>query len=699
MAIASFGLIGSATIRPANAANQPTFSIGSASISEGNGAKRTLSIPVTLSDSAATQVSVDYAVADDLATSPSDYKATSGTIVFKPATSTGRTAVRKFVSIAVYGDAISEGDETFLITLSNASPGSAIGNDIGVGTILDDEAQSTSPPTVTAGSAAIAEGDSGSKRGANVSVVLNAPSLSTVTVAYALTGVTADPGIDFLSRSGSLTFKPGQVAKHIAVSVVADTAGEADETAALVLTSAVNADIAPQQGVITIIDDDVPPQATTSTSMYQNPTSYSGEATTFFAGIGHPIANEPTGTVDFFDGAQLLGTAAASSSAVALTVTGLSAGTHFISARYNGDANHLPSTSAVMEHTVIGAAIYTWGGNTGYRLGDLNMSLYRVDPAAAHIGDWESVAPGEYHAAAIRDDGTLWAWGLTDWLEGSIGSASAVQVGTDSDWVVVAAGATSIFAIKDNGTMWVAGASVFGSHPTMTHIATGEQWTALSSSGSVTFAIRADGTLWGWGVNDSHQLGDGSIGVVSSPLQIGTASDWVMVDTEGPTSYGIRSDGSLWAWGTGYLGQLGLGVGAEVAEIPTRVGTDLWLDIDAGGFRTSAVRADGTLWNWGLLAQNSTQLFSIDTPQQLGTDSDWVKTSSDSRRGFAIKADGTLWQFGLVRIETYTTQTFVAFYASPTQVGTATNWVAIEAEAAPACQGGCAYDYVVAIRS
>jgi hypothetical protein len=55
---------------------------------------------------------------------------------------------------------------------------------------------------------------------------------------------------------------------------------------------------------------------------------------------------KPTGTVEFFDGANLIGTANLNPSAVAtLATAGLTVGTHNITATYEGNANYPPVTS------------------------------------------------------------------------------------------------------------------------------------------------------------------------------------------------------------------------------------------------------------------------------------------------------------------------------------------------------------------
>lgn len=61
------------------------------------------------------------------------------------------------------------------------------------------------------------------------------------------------------------------------------------------------------------------------------------------------------------------------------------------------------------------------------------------------------IAAGDYHSAAIKADGTLWAWGYNG--ESQLGNASVinesspVQIGSDTNWDLVEA-AYHVLAIK-----------------------------------------------------------------------------------------------------------------------------------------------------------------------------------------------------------------------------------------------------------
>ena len=106
------------------------LSVADARANEGAGVS--VAFEVSLSSAATDTVTVDYATADGSAAAGSDYTATSGTLTF----AAGDTA--KTVSVPVLDDAVDEGEETFTLTLSNAT-GARIADGEATGTIANDD--------------------------------------------------------------------------------------------------------------------------------------------------------------------------------------------------------------------------------------------------------------------------------------------------------------------------------------------------------------------------------------------------------------------------------------------------------------------------------------------------------------------------------------------------------------------------------
>ncbi|HEX8143239.1 MAG TPA: Calx-beta domain-containing protein [Pyrinomonadaceae bacterium] len=237
---------GQATITDNDAA--PTLAINDVSVAEGNSGTTTASFNVTLSAPSGFTVTVNYATADDTATSGSDYQSTSGTLSFNP----GQTA--QAINVLVNGDTTFEPNETFFVNLSG--PASAtISDSQGQGTITNDDA-APPIPAITINDVSLAEGDSGTKA-ASFTVSLSMSPTQAVTVDYATANGTATAGVDYQSTSGTLTFNPGDpLSKTISVTVNGDTLVEPGETFFVNLSNAANATITDAQGVGTITNDD-----------------------------------------------------------------------------------------------------------------------------------------------------------------------------------------------------------------------------------------------------------------------------------------------------------------------------------------------------------------------------------------------------------------------------------------------------------
>ncbi|MDP9264709.1 MAG: Ig-like domain-containing protein [Chloroflexota bacterium] len=183
------------------------------------------------------------------ATAGTDYLTTSGTLTFNSGNGTQQVIVK------VCGDTLDEANETFNVTLSNPTGGSAtIQAGTATATITDDDGPSISVNDVT-----VAEGNSGTTL-ATFTVTLSAASPQQVTVSYATANGTATAPSDYVAiNATTLSFAPGDTSKPISVSVKGDTVVEPNETFFVNLSSPTNATIADGQGQGTITNDDNSP--------------------------------------------------------------------------------------------------------------------------------------------------------------------------------------------------------------------------------------------------------------------------------------------------------------------------------------------------------------------------------------------------------------------------------------------------------
>jgi ribosomal protein L24E len=221
---------------------------------------------VTLSGPVNQAVSVSYTTKEGTAASGRDYTPRTGTLVFAP-----NDVGPKTISVTIANDALNEANETFTLELSN--PVNAVFNDpSGLGTILNDDPL----PSVSVESISVDEGNAGPSS-ATVAVTLSAESGQEVRVNYAPANGTAVAGLDYSADPATtLVFKPGTIGpgetrKLIRVAAIGDTLDEIDETFTLGLSAPVNATIGTGTGVVTIVDDDLPPVITISDASVTEP--------------------------------------------------------------------------------------------------------------------------------------------------------------------------------------------------------------------------------------------------------------------------------------------------------------------------------------------------------------------------------------------------------------------------------------------
>ena len=229
--------------------------------------------------------------------------------------------------------------------------------------------------------------------------------------------------------------------------------------------------------------------------------------------------------------------------------------------------------------------IWAWGQNDSNQLGNKSKNTEELSPI--QIGDasnWIDIATTTNKTAfAIKEDGTIWAWGLND--SNLIVSDSRIsntylptQVNNDKDWVRIEAGKNHILAQKKDGTLWSWGESSMGqlgngefrAYTNNTQMVSTDTWLDFSAGFAVSYAIKSDGTLWAWGRNNFGQLGDGSTENRFDPVQIGTDNNWHSVQAKAFQSTMLtKVDGSVWYMGWNTFGTFGNGTIAN-ASTPTK---------------------------------------------------------------------------------------------------------------------------------
>jgi hypothetical protein len=236
----------------------PSVSVSSAiRVPEGDAGNNNLAVTVRLSNPTVQTVTVDYATTNGTAGAGSDYVASSGTVTV-PAGSTTVT-----VNVPITGDTTIEPDETFSLTLSNATNVSFISNPTLVVTIANDDA------TMQFNNTAFSVNESAGF--VNVTVTRVGDLSKSATVMFSSTDTAglqncliangkASERCDYGTVVGRLQFGVNETSKTFTIPIVNDALVEGDEKLTVNLGAASGGLVSnPSAATITIVDDDTTP--------------------------------------------------------------------------------------------------------------------------------------------------------------------------------------------------------------------------------------------------------------------------------------------------------------------------------------------------------------------------------------------------------------------------------------------------------
>ncbi|MGE5396210.1 MAG: Ig-like domain-containing protein [Chitinophagales bacterium] len=185
------------------------------------------------------------------------------------------------------------------------------------------------------------------------------------------------------------------------------------------------------------------------------------------------------------------------------------------------------------------------------------------------LTDVKAIDAGGNFTVALKNDGTLWAWG--DSTSGQLGNGSttlsryAVKVSNLSNVEAFRCGGSHVVALGPNETVWIWGND--NTLPTQMEGLTGVK--TIATGGSHTIILKKDGTVWAWGTNTKGQLGDGTTSKKTKPVEITALRYNVKSIACGYRhSLAIMKDESLYVWGDNSSGQLGLSSGTTI-KTPT----------------------------------------------------------------------------------------------------------------------------------
>ena len=296
-----------------------------------------------------------------------------------------------------------------------------------------------------------------------------------------------------------------------------------------------------------------------------------------------------------------------------------------------------------------------YGGN-GIQGNNNTVAFSSPVPSITGATNWKQISYQRAIVLAVKTDGTLWSWG--NGVYGQIGNnttlnySSPIQpIAGTTNWKQVAVGYHHAAAIKTDGTLWAWGHNGYGSIGDNTTAAKsspvslqyGSNWKQVACGYGTTAGIKSNGELWIWGgyFQNRGLAGNNTTSNYSSPVTPAGGGTWKQVACGNyNTMAGIKTDGTLWMWGTNSLGQLGTNNTSNYSSpVQTIAGGTNWKQVSCSGYFTAAIKTDGTLWTWGddsygQLGQNNTSNYS--SPVSVLTNISWKQVSVDFNTVLAI---------------------------------------------------------------
>ena len=225
--------------------------------------------------------------------------------------------------------------------------------------------------------------------------------------------------------------------------------------------------------------------------------------------------------------------------------------------------------------------VWAWGYNGAGQLGNGTVSsdwegLYNnsnVPVQVKGLNDVIAISANMIRTVALKNDGTVWAWG-SNWLvggDGALDKASSVPIQVEGlkNVIAISAGGSHTEVLKNNGTVWTWGLIYLGYEHAYNNVPVqtkGLKDVIAISNGT---ALKKDGTVWiYYGVD---LPGDGINYAPNNSIQVKGLKDVVAISG----AAALKRDGTVWTWGDNYWGQLGDGT-YEDSNIPVQTLIKLW---------------------------------------------------------------------------------------------------------------------------
>ncbi len=211
-------------------------------------------------------------------------------------------------------------------------------------------------------------------------------------------------------------------------------------------------------------------------------------------------------------------------------------------------------------------SLWAWGDDSCGELGPNGTG--GLTPVKVPITGVAHATAGNNFSVALKSNGEVWSFGCNDQDQlGQGTSVTAAQVSTPGRVSVpygiiqVSAGAAHGVALRNDGSVWAwgrntegqLGIDTTGGAPSSVGVRVDRHVagiTQIATGFYHSMAIDSNGAVWNWGANTHGELGDGKGVNEGTPLKLSLASTATQIEGGQQTSVAVLSDGSMWSWGS-----------------------------------------------------------------------------------------------------------------------------------------------------